>query len=170
MAGRTGFEPVTSSVSGKADIQVRALQTYLACGYIVQNAPGCPSEIHPPDARLTHALGRVTAHGQAGTIERCVCSALAVPGWSVTLSLAPPSAEDGRPLRSTGASPALIWLASARSAVQAITTRVVRSAPEAGPGHARTRHPDVLVAQRRERARIRSERQQRWGRSKPRAA
>jgi hypothetical protein len=31
-----------------------------------------------------------------------------------------------------------------------------------------TRHPDVLAAQRRERARIRSERQQRWGR--PRAA
>ena len=34
LVGRTGFEPVTSSVSGKADIQVRALQTYLACGYI----------------------------------------------------------------------------------------------------------------------------------------
>jgi hypothetical protein len=32
------------------------------------------------------------------------------------------------------------------------------------------RHPDVLVAQRRERARIRSERQQRWGRPKPKAA
>jgi hypothetical protein len=30
------------------------------------------------------------------------------------------------------------------------------------------RHPDVLAAQRRERARVRSERQQRWGR--PRAA
>lgn len=34
--------------------------------------------------------------------------------------------------------------------------------------NANARHPDVLVAQRRERARIRSERQQRWGR--PRAA
>ena len=32
------------------------------------------------------------------------------------------------------------------------------------------RHPDVLAAQRRERARIRSERQQRWGRPRPRAA
>ena len=32
------------------------------------------------------------------------------------------------------------------------------------------RHPDVLAAQRRERARIRSERQQRWGRPKPKAA
>jgi transposase len=32
------------------------------------------------------------------------------------------------------------------------------------------RHPDVLAAQRRERARIRSERQQRWGRPKPEAA
>jgi transposase len=32
------------------------------------------------------------------------------------------------------------------------------------------RHPDVLAAQRRERARIRSERQQRWGRPKPQAA
>ena len=32
------------------------------------------------------------------------------------------------------------------------------------------RHPDVLTAQRRERARIRSERQQRWGRPKPKAA
>jgi hypothetical protein len=34
--------------------------------------------------------------------------------------------------------------------------------------NANARHPDVLAAQRRERARIRSERQQRWGR--PRAA
>ena len=30
--------------------------------------------------------------------------------------------------------------------------------------------PDMLAAQRRERARIRSERQQRWGRPKPKAA
>ena len=35
---------------------------------------------------------------------------------------------------------------------------------------ANARHPDVLAAQRRERARIRSERQQRWGRPKPKAA
>ena len=34
--------------------------------------------------------------------------------------------------------------------------------------NANARHPDVLAAQRRERARIRSERQLRWGR--PRAA
>ena len=33
--------------------------------------------------------------------------------------------------------------------------------------NAHARHPDVLAAQRRERARIRSERQQRWGRPKP---
>ncbi|MFJ9822315.1 transposase [Streptomyces sp. NPDC101151] len=32
------------------------------------------------------------------------------------------------------------------------------------------RHPDVLAARRRERARIRSERQQRWGRPRPEAA
>ena len=32
------------------------------------------------------------------------------------------------------------------------------------------RHPDVLTAQRRERARIRSERQQRWGRPRSKAA
>ncbi len=36
--------------------------------------------------------------------------------------------------------------------------------------NATARHPDVLAAQRRERARIRSERQQRWGRPRPRAA
>ncbi len=36
--------------------------------------------------------------------------------------------------------------------------------------NARARHPDVLAARRRERARIRSERQQRWGRPKPKAA
>ncbi|MGH3748429.1 MAG: IS630 family transposase, partial [Micromonosporaceae bacterium] len=30
-----------------------------------------------------------------------------------------------------------------------------------------TRHPDVLTAQRRERARIRSERQRRWGQQPP---
>ncbi len=36
--------------------------------------------------------------------------------------------------------------------------------------NANARHPDVLAAQRRERARIRSERQQRWGRPRPRAA
>ncbi len=36
--------------------------------------------------------------------------------------------------------------------------------------NANARHPDVLAAQRRERARARSERQQRWGRPKPKAA
>jgi transposase len=36
--------------------------------------------------------------------------------------------------------------------------------------NAHARHPDVLAAQRRERARIRSQRQQRWGRPKPKAA
>jgi transposase len=35
--------------------------------------------------------------------------------------------------------------------------------------NANARHPDVLAAQRRERARIRSERQQRWGRPHPKA-
>ena len=36
--------------------------------------------------------------------------------------------------------------------------------------NANARHPDILAAQRRERARIRSERQQRWGRPKTKAA
>lgn len=36
--------------------------------------------------------------------------------------------------------------------------------------NANARHPDVLAAQRRERARIRSERQQRWGQPATRAA
>jgi hypothetical protein len=36
--------------------------------------------------------------------------------------------------------------------------------------NAQGRHPDMLAAQRRERARIRSERQQRWGRPRPKAA
>jgi hypothetical protein len=36
--------------------------------------------------------------------------------------------------------------------------------------NANARHPDVLAAQRGERARIRSERQQRWGRRRARAA
>jgi hypothetical protein len=36
--------------------------------------------------------------------------------------------------------------------------------------NAHARHPDVLAAQRRERARIRSERQQRWGRPKSKTA
>jgi hypothetical protein len=36
--------------------------------------------------------------------------------------------------------------------------------------NANARHPDVLAAQRRERARIRRERQQRWGRRHPKAA
>jgi transposase len=36
--------------------------------------------------------------------------------------------------------------------------------------NANARHPDVLAAQRRERARIRSERHQRWGRPRPKAA
>ncbi len=36
--------------------------------------------------------------------------------------------------------------------------------------NANARHPDVLAAQRRERARIRSERQRRWGRPATRAA
>jgi len=36
--------------------------------------------------------------------------------------------------------------------------------------NANARHSDVLAAQRRERARIRSERQQRWGRPRTKAA
>jgi hypothetical protein len=36
--------------------------------------------------------------------------------------------------------------------------------------NAHAHHPYVLAAERRERARIRSERQQRWGRPKPKAA
>jgi len=36
--------------------------------------------------------------------------------------------------------------------------------------NAHARHPDVLAARRRERARIRSERQQRWGRPRSEAA
>ena len=36
--------------------------------------------------------------------------------------------------------------------------------------NANARHPDVLAAARRERARIRSQRQQRWGRPKDKAA
>ncbi len=36
--------------------------------------------------------------------------------------------------------------------------------------NANARNPDVLTAQRRERARIRSERQQRWGRPRTQAA
>ena len=36
--------------------------------------------------------------------------------------------------------------------------------------NANARHPDLLASQRRERARIRSERQQRWGRPRPKAA
>jgi len=36
--------------------------------------------------------------------------------------------------------------------------------------NANARHPDVLAAQRRERARIRSQRQQRWGRPRLKAA
>jgi hypothetical protein len=36
--------------------------------------------------------------------------------------------------------------------------------------NAHTRHPDVLAGQRRERAHIRRERHQRWGRPKPKAA
>jgi hypothetical protein len=36
--------------------------------------------------------------------------------------------------------------------------------------NANARHPDVLAAQRRERARIRSQRQQRWGRPRGKAA
>ncbi len=36
--------------------------------------------------------------------------------------------------------------------------------------NANARHPDVLAAQRRERARVRSERQQRWGRPRTKAA
>ena len=36
--------------------------------------------------------------------------------------------------------------------------------------NAHARHPDVLAAQRRERARVRSGHQQRWGRPRPKAA
>jgi DDE superfamily endonuclease len=36
--------------------------------------------------------------------------------------------------------------------------------------NANARHPDVLAAQRHERARVRSKRRQRWGRPRPKAA
>jgi hypothetical protein len=36
--------------------------------------------------------------------------------------------------------------------------------------NANARRPDILAAQRRERARVRSEREQRWGRPRPKAA
>jgi hypothetical protein len=36
--------------------------------------------------------------------------------------------------------------------------------------NANARHPDILAAQCRERARVRSNRQQRWGRPRPKAA
>ena len=36
--------------------------------------------------------------------------------------------------------------------------------------NANARHPDVLAAQRRERARVRSEHHRRWGRPQPHAA
>ena len=49
-------------------------------------------------------------------------------------------------------------------------TAAARCDGRARPRHARARHPGVLDAQRRERARIRSERQQRSGRPKPKAA
>jgi hypothetical protein len=35
--------------------------------------------------------------------------------------------------------------------------------------NAHARHPGVLAAQRREQARVRSEREQRWGRPRPRS-
>jgi hypothetical protein len=46
---------------------------------------------------------------------------------------------------------------------------VTISVPEQAQGHHR-RHPTVLLAQRRERARIRSEKGIRWGRPHPKAA
>ena len=67
---------------------------------------------------------------------------------------------------------------SVRSAPLSWGTRTTGITPR-WPGGCRTtwrwrnahaRHPDVLAAQRRERARIRSERQQRWGRPKHKAA
>ena len=56
--------------------------------------------------------------------------------------------------------------------------RTARPVREQDPGHqdyltwrnANARYPDVLAAQRRERARIRSKRRQRWGRPRPKAA
>jgi len=46
----------------------------------------------------------------------------------------------------------------------------MRASRLAGADHnAHARHPGVLAAQRRERARLRSERQQRWGRPKPKS-
>jgi hypothetical protein len=72
---------------------------------------------------------------------------------------------------------------SSRSALRALATFVIGTSDH--PNHtvlahrlqdylrwrnAHARHPDVLAAQRRERARIRSERQQRWGHPKPKAA
>ena len=42
-------------------------------------------------------------------------------------------------------------------------TMLARKLQDYAPAQRQTRHPDVLAAQRRGRARIRSDRQQRWG-------
>jgi len=56
----------------------------------------------------------------------------------------------------------------------AVLARKLQDYPQAAGlpalANAHARHPGVLAARRRERARIRSERQQRWGRPKPKAA
>jgi hypothetical protein len=57
MVGRTGFEPMTSSVPGKDDIQVIVMSNALASGFILHWPPAHPTKTTTRGARVAHDRG-----------------------------------------------------------------------------------------------------------------
>jgi hypothetical protein len=93
----------------------------------------------------------------------------AIRAWAarnkVELCLTPTSASWANPIEPQFGPLRTFTMAGSNPANHPALTRDLQAYLRWRNAHAR--HPDVLAAQRRERARIRSERQQRWGRPAP---
>jgi transposase len=96
----------------------------------------------------------------------------AIRAWAarhkVELCLTPTSASWANPIEAQFGPLRTFTMSDSNHPNHAVLARQLQAYLRWRNAHAR--HPDVLAAQRRERARVRSERQQRWGRPKPRAA
>jgi transposase len=96
----------------------------------------------------------------------------AIRAWArrnkVELCLTPTSASWANPIEAQFGPLRMFTIAGSNPANHGALTRDLQAYLRWR--NANARHPDVLAAQRRERARIRSERHQRWGRPRPRAA
>jgi transposase len=115
-----------------------------------------------PDGQPIHViLDNLSAH-KGATIRRWAAR------HHVELCFTPTYASWANPIEVHFGSLRSFVLANSDYANHTALTRALHAHLRWRNAHAR--HPDVLAAQRRERARIRSERQRRWGQPKPRVA